>query len=286
MKVDKSIVVPGDFLSDNPKDAGEGTYVEGGKVYASVHGITRQRDGHIQVVPLSGKYIPAKGDIIIGIVKEITSVNWIVDINSPYEALLHISEYPAKIDSDEMAGCLGVGDSFLALIRDVTHAMKVELTLKDPRLRVIRSGRVIDISSTKVPRLIGRGGSMINLLKSETGCSIFVGQNGRVWIEGKDKNIDLAVRCILKIEQEAHTSGLTDKITAFLKKEKTTGKKEEKKDEGVEEVETGEGVEADMEENEGELRGCETSLPEGELQEEDGKDEKETRILNKLLDEN
>ena len=63
-------------------------------------------------------------------------------------------------------------------------------------------------------------GSMINMLKKELNCNIFVGQNGRIWVDGQDDDMDLALRTILIIEKEAHTTGLTDRIMDFLRVEK------------------------------------------------------------------
>jgi exosome complex component RRP4 len=97
--------------------------------------------------------------------------------------------------------------------------MKVELTMRDEHLRILKQGRVIDISHVKIPRVIGRNGSMISMLKKDLNVSIFVGQNGRIWLKGDDKKVDLAIRTIFKIEREAHTSGLTDKIKEYIGKE-------------------------------------------------------------------
>ena len=97
--------------------------------------------------------------------------------------------------------------------------MKVELTLRDEHLKVLHQGRVIDISHAKIPRVIGRNGSMISMLKKDLNCSIFVGQNGRIWLKGDDKRVDLAIRTIFKIEREAHTTGLTDSIKAYINTE-------------------------------------------------------------------
>jgi len=98
--------------------------------------------------------------------------------------------------------------------------MKVELTLSDQRLGVLKSGRILEISPAKVPRLIGRGGSMISMLKNETKCNIFVGQNGTIWINGKEKDMNLAAKAIMIIESEAHLDGLTDRIGKFLRDER------------------------------------------------------------------
>ncbi|MCE8423152.1 MAG: S1 RNA-binding domain-containing protein [Candidatus Methanoperedens sp.] len=214
--MDKKLVLPGEFISDDVERAGEGTFVDDGKVFSSVFGVASLKN-QIKVVPLSGKYIPKSGDLILGIIKEITFSNWIVDIRSPYDGLLHISEYPRRIENTEMSRYLNVGDAIMTLVVDVDVNMKVELTLNDQRLRPVKEGRIVDVTPSKVPRFIGRSGSMIAMLKNETHCNIFIGQNGRIWITGKDRDMDLAVKAIKKIEKETHVSGLTDRITKFLK---------------------------------------------------------------------
>jgi exosome complex component RRP4 len=218
-RVDKNIVVPGDLISDDPTKSGEGTYVENGKIYSLIYGIFDDKD-KVRVIPLSGKYIPAVGDVVIGMIADISFSNWKVDINSPYEALMHISEYPRRIDSSEMSKIMRVGDLAIFKVIDVDASMKTELALKNGQLRVLKNGRIVELSYAKVPRVIGRAGSMISLLKSSLNINIFVGKNGRIWISGKESDEDLAVRAIKKIEQEAHTSGLTDRITKFLEEEK------------------------------------------------------------------
>ena len=217
--MDKKLVIPGEFLSDDPSLADEGTYIEDNKVFSTVFGIASFKN-RIKVVPLSGKYIPKPGDMIIGVIKEVTYSNWIVDIRSPYDGLLHISEFPRRIENDEMSKYLNIGESIMALVSDVDANMKVELTLNDQRLRQIKEGRIIEVTPSKVPRFIGRSGSMIAMVKNETKCNIFIGQNGRIWITGRDNDMQLAINSLLKIERETHISGLTDRITNFLKEQK------------------------------------------------------------------
>ncbi|HOT06759.1 MAG: Exosome complex component Rrp4 [Methanosaeta sp. PtaB.Bin039] len=217
--MERRVVVPGDVLSEESKRAGEGTYVKDEKVYALLYGIANFRE-KINVIPLAGKYIPVAGDNVLGTIKDITFSNWIVDINSPYDGLLHISEYPRKIEADDMSKYLRIGSSVMARVKEVDSTMKVELTLNDRRLGQIKTGRVIEISHTRVPRLIGKGGSMISMLKKELCCNIFVGQNGRIWINGSEEDMDLALKTIQLIEKEAHTNGLTDRVVEYIKTEK------------------------------------------------------------------
>ena len=217
--MDRKVVVPGDLLSEDAKRSGEGTYVKNASVYSLLYGLANFRD-KISVIPLAGKYVPGPGDNVIGVVKDITFSNWIVDINSPYDGLLHISEFPKRIESDEMSRHLRIGSSIMTRVKDVDPTMKVELTLNDRKLGQIKSGQVIEISHTRVPRLIGKGGSMISMLKKEVNCNIFVGQNGRIWISGGAEDMDLALKTITLIQREAHTNGLTDRVVDFLKTEK------------------------------------------------------------------
>lgn len=246
--MDKKLVIPGDFLSDDVKNANDGTtYVEDGKVFAAVYGLASVKN-NVKVVPLSGKYIPKRGDIVVATISEVTRSNWIADIRSPYDGLLHISEYPKRIDNDDMANHIGVGESVMALVKDVDPSMKVELTLSDRRLRRIDDGRIIEVAPSNVSRMIGRSGSMIALLKNNTNCNVFVGQNGRIWITGKESGLDLAEKTILKIDNESHISGLTERITKFLKEEKgekvaEPKKKSESEPEIKEEIETEEQAE-------------------------------------------
>ena len=92
------------------------------------------------------------------------------------------------------------------------------MSLKLPGCRKLSTGRVIEVQPTRVPRIIGKQGSMISMIKESTGCNIIVGQNGIIWISGPDsKKERIAENAIRKIEAEAHSSGLTDKMNNFLK---------------------------------------------------------------------
>jgi exosome complex component RRP4 len=230
--MEREIVLPGQLLSENATDAGSGTYVRDGKVYSLLYGVKNAKN-KISVVPFSGKYIPSAKDFVIGTVIDVTPSNWIFSIGSPYDGLLHVSEYPRRVESSQMAAIMDVGDSALLRVQDVSPAMKVELSMRDRGLRPLKIGRIIEIVPAKVPRVIGHGGSMVSMLKKETNCEIFVGQNGRIWINGKDKDVDLLGNAIRMIMQQSHMNGLTDRIYQFLKSEKENEKGIVSTDEGT-----------------------------------------------------
>jgi exosome complex component RRP4 len=57
---------------------------------------------------------------------------------------------------------------------------------------------------------------MIQMIKNLSDCRIFVGQNGRIWVDGDDENVQVAVDAIKLIEKNAQSSNLTDKIKDFI----------------------------------------------------------------------
>ena len=110
-----------------------------------------------------------------------------------------------------------VGDVIFCKISKVTKDKTVRVSMRSLGARKLYGGSITKVKPTKVPRIIGKGGSMINLIKNKTGCSVYVGKNGVVWIRGDKKN--KAIEAILTIERESHTVGLTDKIEKMLEGE-------------------------------------------------------------------
>ena len=156
---------------------------------------------------------------MIGIVHEAMSSSWLVDINAAYPALLHVNEVPWDVDYGETKKYLNHGDSVMAKVLQVNPEKKIQITLKDRNLYKIRGGYITDVEPSRVPRIIGRKGSMISLLKKHTRCRIFVGQNGRIWIDGDDEDITKVLYAIKKIENESLSYGLTNKIDELLRKD-------------------------------------------------------------------
>jgi exosome complex component RRP4 len=91
------------------------------------------------------------------------------------------------------------------------------LTIQEKDLGKISNGEFLKISSTRVPRLIGKRGSMIQTIEQATQTRILIGQNGILVVTGKnDEGIALAFKAIKLVEEEAHTSNLTQKVKDLL----------------------------------------------------------------------
>lgn len=212
----REIVVPGDLLAISSKRAGPGTYSQGGKIYAAQLGIKNVRPDSISVVPLAGQYIPVRDDLVVGKIVDVSASSWLVDINSPYPSPLHVNEVPWRVEFGETGKFMSVGDVVLLKVVGLDEFMRVSVSMQEHGLRKLTGGMIIEVSPSKVPRVIGKNGSMIQMLKNMTGCRIYVGQNGRIWIDGELDNIILAVKAVKTIEDEAHNLGLTEKVKRLL----------------------------------------------------------------------
>ncbi|WP_457554754.1 exosome complex RNA-binding protein Rrp4 [Candidatus Pyrohabitans sp.] len=222
--MERKLVIPGEEVAAGKVKLGDGVYREGEKVYASVLGLLDTSRGLVRVIPLTGRYFPKVGDFVIGFVKgTVYETAWEVDINSPYLAILNAGDYYRDVDPfrTPLQRVMSPGTTVYAYVREVAPTRRIYITMRQRGCRVIRGGRLIQISPAKVPRVIGRKRSMISMIVKETGCKLLVGQNGRVWIGGRNaKTADLVERAIRKIEAEAHTSGLTDRIKEMIVKER------------------------------------------------------------------
>ena len=207
----KDLVIPGQLLADDEYYSGRGTFKENGKVCSSLMGLVSLRNKKLRVIPLKSKYVPKKGDVVIGKIDDVRFSMWNVDINSPYSGILPAFEVFGR-EKKELNKVYDIGDVLFLRVVDVDEIKKAKLGLKGRGMGKFKGGIIVDIAPTKVPRLIGKKGSMINMIKDKTNCKIVVGQNGLVWVKG-DKDMEQLTKSIIQlIEAEAHTSGLTNKI--------------------------------------------------------------------------
>jgi len=222
---EREIVTPGEtIVSGSDYLPGEGTRRDGDEIVAERFGLIEHSGKLIKVIPLSGVFIPRRGNVIIGQVSDISFNGWMTDINAPQSSFLPLSEVPRYIDKNNISEFLDIGDFFSAKIIGIKQK-GIDLTLDYKGLGKLEGGMIIFINPNKVPRVIGRAGSMIKLIKDETNSRITVGQNGLVWIRG-DKVEDelLAKKAVMFVAENSFVSGLTDKVQNYLKQEKEKNK--------------------------------------------------------------
>ncbi|HIP75542.1 MAG TPA: RNA-binding protein [Thermococcus paralvinellae] len=218
----KELVVPGTLLAQGPFKNGRGTFKEGNRIYSTVVGLVDMKNDFIRVIPLEGPYIPEVGDNIIGKIVDVKFSSWTVDIGAPYQATLRIQDaVEEKIDllKTDLRKIFDIGDIIYAKVKAFNEVNQIDLTTKGMPFNggPLRGGQIVKITPSKVPRLIGKGGSMINLIKKMTQTRIIVGQNGWVWVSGRKEELErVAIEAILKVDRESHTQGLTDRVKELL----------------------------------------------------------------------
>ncbi|HWY28765.1 MAG TPA: exosome complex RNA-binding protein Rrp4 [Candidatus Sulfotelmatobacter sp.] len=222
----KQVVAPGELLAEGDHQLGDNSFKVGTRIFSACIGIFEVDGNRVTVVPLKGGYFPRVGDLVGGRIVDVGLSGWTVDIRAPYEAMLPASETPGPRGPRrrDLSESFDVGDMVLSQVLAFDRTRDPLLTVKGPGLGKISTGRVVEISAAKIPRLIGRKGSMISMLKRETGCQITVGQNGVVMVWGKSpENERVAVEAIYMVEREAHTRGLTDRIREMIAKSNVVG---------------------------------------------------------------
>jgi exosome complex component RRP4 len=216
----REVVVPGQLLADGRYRTSFGTYDEDGKIFSSLVGLAELRGNTVKVVALEGTYIPKEGDLVIATIKIVAGNNWKVDIGGPYGASLHANNALRRPYSDDISEYMDIGDVISAEIIAFDRNSGPFLGMKGRGLTVLTDGMVLDVSPAKIPRIIGRRGSMINMINDHLKIDTIVGQNGRIWIKAPNTEVlRLAIKAFRTIEAQAHTSKLTDRISAMLVEE-------------------------------------------------------------------
>ena len=219
--MERKVVIPGETIIEGEDYLpGENTEKKDGKIISLRYGLSEDQNGLIKVIPLSGVYSPRRGNVIIGQVENITQNGWIVEVNSAENAFLSIMEVPRYVNKDAMEEVFKIGDMVIAKIWSIGKR-GIDLSTKSHGLGKIKEGIIFKVNPHKVPRIIGKEGSMIKIIKDNTGCDITVGQNGFVLVKGPDIDSELhAKKAINFVTENSFLSGLTEEITKWFTENK------------------------------------------------------------------
>lgn len=216
---EKEVVVPGEIVAEGMDFLpGQGTYRQGDVIRAQQLGLVSIDGRAVKLINLSGRYAPKTGDVIIGKVIDVNFSGWRVDTNCAYSAMLSVKDATTDyiVRGANLTEYLDLGDYVCVKITNVTSQKLVDVTMKGFGLKKLDGGRIFQVASSKVPRIIGKQASMVSMIKAATGCKIVVGQNGLIWVSGTIDRENYCIGIIKKIEAQSHVSGLTDMIKAEL----------------------------------------------------------------------
>ncbi len=198
----KRIVVPGELITDKKKKVGENIFITEEKIHSSVLGILNETDDFVSIVPLNGPYIPQENDPIVCVVRNVTANGYIIDVNSHSDCF-----FPKSLITKE----LKIGQILFARVKGVDGADVSELD----NINILPDGLIYSVSSVKIPRIIGKNDSMLNILKKYTQSNILIGRNGWIWYVSKNAGLlENAISMIIRNSQKAN---LTNTIEEYLK---------------------------------------------------------------------
>ncbi len=222
-EVERKYVTPGELIAEGNYKSTSNVIRIRNKFYATKVGLAEISHEGIRVIPLTGPYIPRVDDLVIGKIVDFSAFSWEVDINSCFFAYLSAQSVFGKEFSPDRESLLkkfSIGDLIYAKVVAYDRTRNPLLSVSGPGLGRIPKGEVVRISPAKVPRLIGKKGSMIKTIESATNCKLIIGQNGIILMVGPPDGILLATQAIKMVESEAHLAGLTKNIQSFLSKYK------------------------------------------------------------------
>ncbi|MEM3786862.1 MAG: exosome complex RNA-binding protein Rrp4 [Nitrososphaeria archaeon] len=216
-------VLPGDLLHDSYQgQPPPHTYKLGNKLISLKVGLVEIEGKEVKLIPLAGPYIPRVNDFVIGKIIDFDAFSWDVDINSIYTAHLPAQDVFGRDFSPQthsLTSQFKVGDILAAKIISYDRTKDPVLTVRDHGLGKIVNGEPVKLSPSKIPRLIGKKGSMAKIIESKTKTKLIIGQNGVIIVQGPSEGIVLAAKAIRLIEEKAHLPSLTNMINELLTRE-------------------------------------------------------------------
>lgn len=215
----RRFVIPGEVVARGNMRAETNVMRVGDKIVSTRVGMAEVAHDAVRVVPLSGPYIPRIDDLVVGKIIDYSAFAWEADINScffgilPAQSVFGRDYSPAK---DSLTDKLAVGDMIAAKVIAFDRTRDPLLSISGPGLGRIPRGQTVKISPAKVPRLIGKKGSMIRTIEQGSNCRMLIGQNGVVVIVGASEDVLRAVKAVHLVEEQAHSPDLTERVMKLL----------------------------------------------------------------------
>ena len=153
--------LPGDVVTRRGL-RGHGTYAVEGQIRASVAGQLDRVDQLVAVKGVGGRYPGQIGDLVVGVVTEIMTKAWKVDIGAPRDGILtlsgvHLPDDAQRIrtrqDALAMRELFDVGDTIVAEVQSVKTT--IHLQTRANRYGLLKNGRLVKVRSSLVRRLRG-----------------------------------------------------------------------------------------------------------------------------------
>ncbi|MCS7104524.1 MAG: exosome complex RNA-binding protein Rrp4 [Thermofilaceae archaeon] len=221
------VIVPGEFVAEGSCEVMGPHIISGKRYYAKVLSVAViEKPKRVRLIPLKRRYIPTEGDLVVGKIIDVGPTYWLVDINSPYTAFLQVSEVfprPAPKERD-LSEIFQVGDLVAAKVLSFDFSHDPLLTVKESKLGKIEKGLLVEVASSRVSRVIGKKGQVIDYLRSILNVELIVGRNGRVVVMGSEPEREaLAAYVVQRLCAEPYVADPLEEAKKLLSRQLTRG---------------------------------------------------------------
>lgn len=227
------VVIPGDQLTLPQPEVkskktkiilGPGLRHNDGKVFACKAGILKQNSNTFWIDTYQKRYIPSKGETVIGLVVQKAGDVFRVDIGASEPAALSYLAFEGATKKNRPD--VSVGDIVFAKLLVAYKDFESELICVDSlgkkmKLGVLSGGFVFNCSINLARRLRSSDCTLIDSIKKhiQVPIEIVVGMNGRVWINAKNERDIIAVgNAILAAEHKTdeEIDQMCDQVAALF----------------------------------------------------------------------
>lgn len=189
-----SIYTPGCKITSDPAYMrGHGTFVDdNNNIYAAVAGPLNRTNKLLTVTPLHCRYMGDIGDVVIGVITEIGSKRWKVDLNSRQQGVLLLSSIHLpgaiqrrKSENDEllMRTFFREGEVICAEVQQLFQDGTIGIHTRNlDKYGKLTTGTVLSVQQGLIARMKSH---FLEIDKVE----IILGMNGMIWIGKPRKSI-------------------------------------------------------------------------------------------------
>lgn len=199
------VVMPGDTVKEiatiNKKETiilGPGLRREADTVYASKAGILKKGESAVYYVDSYQKrYVPNRGENVIGIITQKGGDIYKVDIGASKQACLSYLAFEGVTKKNRPD--IKVGDVIFAKLLVASKDMEPELVCvdsqgKEKKLGVLGpDGMLFTCSLSLVRKILNRNSPLFKMLAQSQAFEVAVGMNGRVWVKARSIQETIAV---------------------------------------------------------------------------------------------
>ncbi|CAE8612566.1 unnamed protein product, partial [Polarella glacialis] len=188
-----ALCLPGDEVPMTGAMPGMGVALDedGQRAFATAAGVVRTSDEEVSVENLRKRYLPRKGDCVVGIVMSRNSEFYKVDIRSPSAAFLPCLSFNAATKRNRPQ--LEIGSLVYARVEEAHADLDTELTCIDPEtkkcwntgevlLGELKNGLSFEVALSAAQRLVAVDCYVLDRLGKDFSYELCAGTNGRVWL--------------------------------------------------------------------------------------------------------